>query len=418
MSFHRLVAAALLFAVPVSAAQPPVVVPPAPDGGPADPELERIIGEIDAELDRRRDEDVGAEEVSPFPPGWPDLESLADQPPIRTLVHPPDRSVRVVTTTLRHTMIQLPYGERIVDYVVGDALYFDLRGAHNVAYLKAMADDRRTQVSLVTASDRAYSFDVFSTVHIRPDEVIRVEWDEAHDTSLLGPPGVAATPVALSSVQTTESGLVAGFNQAFQLDFVPAGRVVSLERQLDQVFADVADIEADASRQLARVEDLAAQRVDDFLDTYPRRVLPRYRLSPEIQMPPLFVQQIWTDGRFTYLRSTAAESPAIYTLSGREGEEPVLVNVDLTPEGLYVIDHVVGAGFAQLHGSRGEWHLWEIPPLSLLPEILEQGLPLEGPPPDWVRTRSTRNWVQRHPKLFGTLVAGAVGGFFTVRAIW
>ena len=214
-------------------------------------------------------------------------------------------------------------------------------------------------------------------------------------------------------------GLVSGFNDAFELDFVPADRLVTLRRlEIDRVFQDMGAIEADAARQLARVEELADRRLGEFLDTYPRRVLPRYRLSPEIQLPPLFVHQLWTDGRFTYLRSTAQESPAIYTLSGVDGEEPVLVNVDLTPDGLYVIDHVVGAGFAQLHGARGEWHLWDLPPMSVLPELLEAGLPREGRPPEWIRTRSQRNWVQRHPKLFGTLVGGGIAGFFTVRAIW
>lgn len=399
-----------LFGVPSLLAQPLVAEPQEPG------EIDALLDQIDADLERLSVLPDVPEEPSPFPDGWPDLAPLDGLSPIRTVVHPADRSVQMLTTMLRHTTVQLASTERIVDFVVGDALYFDVRGADNFAYIKAMADNRRTQLSLVTASHRTYSFDVFSTSAVRPDEVLTVLWER--ETPVLVPSGGSVPLASPTSVPVGPGGLVSGFNDAFELDFVPADRLVTLRREIDRVFQDMGAIEADAARQLARVEELADRRLGEFLDTYPRRVLPRYRLSPEIQLPPLFVHQLWTDGRFTYLRSTAQESPAIYTLSGVDGEEPVLVNVDLTPDGLYVIDHVVGAGFAQLHGARGEWHLWDLPPMSVLPELLEAGLPREGRPPEWIRTRSQRNWVQRHPKLFGTLVGGGIAGFFTVRAIW
>ena len=199
---------------------------------------------------------------------------------------------------------------------------------------------------------------------------------------------------------------------------MPADRLAVLHREIDRVFQDTAAIEADAARQLARVEELADRRLGEFLDSYPRRVLPRYRLSPEIQLPPLFVHQIWTDGRFTYLRSTAEESPAVYTLSGSDGEEPVLVNVDLTPDGLYVIDHVVGAGFAQLHGARGEWHLWDLPPMSVLPELLEVGLPREGVLPTGSARGLSATGFSAIPSSSAPLSAAPLAASFTVRAIW
>ena len=219
---------------------------------------------------------------SPFPEGWPDLSDFVSMPPIRSVVHPVDRSIRLVTTTLRHTTIQLPSEEQIIDYVVGDALYFDLRGADNVAYVKAMAANRRTQVSLVTDWNRTYSFDVFATEAVRPDEVLNVAWQPIG--SLPGSPG---------------SGLLPGFGEAaFTLDFVPRDSLDDLRRQIDLVFDDLGRIEEDAARQLSRVEELSDRRADEFLRTYPRRVLPRYRLTPEIQASPLSIHQIWTDDRW------------------------------------------------------------------------------------------------------------------------
>ena len=372
---------------------------------PVDPDrLVDLLGEIgaaEAELQELAGPDglPPEPEPSPFPDGWPDLSEYQALPPIRAVVQPTDRSIGVVTSQLWHTTIRLPPDEQIVDFVVGDSLYFDLRGGDNMAYLKAMANDRRTHVSLVTDWDRTYSFDVFSTAAVRPDEVLNVTW----------PTDVAATGEG--------GGLVAGFSTAFALDFVDTGRLDQLRRQIDQAYREVRRIEEDGARQLARVEDLAARREDEFLRTYPRRIYPRYRLTPEIQAPPISIHQIWSDGRFTYLRSTASESPAVYTLSGEEGEEPVLVNVTLTPDSLYVIDHVVGAGFAQLHGVRGEWHLWDLPPVSFLPDLVEAGLPLEGPPVPWVPTRSQKTWVQRHPRLFGVILAGGIGGYVALRAL-
>ena len=106
--------------------------------------------------------------------------------------------------------------------------------------------------------------------------------------------------------------------------------------------------------------------------------------------------------------------PALYTLSGAAGSEPVLANVTLSPNGFYVIDHVVSAGFAQLYGARGEWHLWDLPPSTILPEVVEAGLPVEGLPPRWIRVGQSRTWAQRHPKLLKWLVGGAAAGAVTV----
>ena len=402
------VAACVLF--PAWAAAQPAPPLPAdataqPAGAPAvasNPELDNVLADIQAELARLAGQggpDGGDEGL---PADWPDLAPFAQAAPIRQVVHPADRSITVLTALLRHTVLLLPADERIVDYVVGDSLFFDVRGADNVAYVKAMAPNRRTRLSLVTDRNRAYSFDLFSTEAHRPDEVLTILWE----------------PERALSDGDVGAGLVAGFDEPFQLDFAPAERVSDLRRRIGAAEADQRRIEADAQRQLRTVEELAERRFTEFLRAYPRRLQFRYRLTPEIQEAPLFITQIWTDGQFTYLRSTAQESPAIYTLSGIEGEEPVLVNVELSPAGLYVIDHVVGAGFAQLHGVRGEWFLWDVPPLGILPEIVEQGLPPAGRRPAWIPTRASRNWFRRHPKLFGWLVASGVGGSIVLSKVF
>ena len=391
-----------------SAAQPPApapVVSGGADGAPVAVQVPALASPNDLRDDREAARRLAAVEAEiellgadddpvALAPGWPDLRGVAALSPIRNVVHPRHQSVPVLTATLRHTTIQLAADESIVDFVVGDSVYFDVRGTDNVAFVKAMDEGRRTRVSLVTASNRTYSFDVFSTGAYRPDEVLVVHWWEPAEEE-----GVAGGAV------------VPGFDpDGLVLDFAPAEMVADYEARIRAAESDALRIAEDAAREAVRVRDLGSRRVAEYLRSYPRRVQMRYRLSDAIRGPPLLVSQIWTDGRFTYLRSRSEESPALYSLTGAEGEEPVFVNYTLSPNGLYVVDHVLGAGYAQMQGARGEWHLWDVPPLSLLPEV---PLPRGGDGPRWVETRSSRRFVRRRGRLLAWLGVAGAGALVT-----
>ena len=373
----------------VSVAVPPPL-PDVPDEEAGDDVVAAELREIEAQIELLTEglPDAGAAS------SWPDLAPVAALPPIRTVVHPPDRSVPLITTTLRHTTIKLPPEESIVDFVVGDSFYFDLRGGDNVAFVKALETDRRTQITLVTNHDHAYSFDVFSTIRYRPDEVLTLQWE----------PDPSVT-----------RGTVSGYRpQAVDLDFQPSALIGDFQERIARAEADAFRIQQDSAAEEAQVRSLGLQRFDEFLTAYPARVQHRYRLSAEIRAPPLFVTQVWTDGQFTYLRSRSQESPAVYSLSGQQGEEPVLVNVELRPNGLYIVDHVLGAGYAQLQGVRGDWFVWDVPPVDMLGEL---PLPRGNQAPEWVRTRRALSWFQRHPRLFASLVTGGLGSVVLFKVI-
>ena len=274
-----------------------------------------------------------------------------------------------------------------------------MRGADNVAFVKAMDLGRRTRLSLVTASNRTYSFDVFSTAAYRPDEVLVVDWWG-------GGPADAGEGGA--------TGLEPGFDpEGLALDFAPAAAVADYEARIAAAEEDVFRITEEAAREEVRIRELGSQRFAEYLRSYPRRVQMRYRLSDRLRAAPLLVTQVWTDGQFTYLRSRSEESPALYSLTGVEGEEPVFVNYTLSPDGLYVVDHVLGAGFAQLQGARGEWHLWDVPPLSAVAEL---PLPRGGEGPEWVRTRTSQPFVRRRGKLLAWLGVAAAGAVVAWKA--
>ena len=370
---------------------------PVPGAELEDEQVRRRLAQVQAEIDLLGGADAG-QGAAGLLPGWPDLSGVAELPPIRTVVHPRNESIPVLTATLRHTTIQLGSDESIVDFVVGDSVYFDVRGTDNVAFVKAMGTGRRTRVSLVTAANRTYSFDVFATDAYRPDDVLVVEWWAAD----------AVDP-------ETSSALVPGFDpDGLVLDFAPAGVVAGYEARIRAAEEDVYRIGEEAAREEIRIRELGARRFEEYLRAYPRRVQMRYRLSEDLRNAPLLVTQIWTDGQFTYLRSRSEESPALYSLTGAEGEEPVFVNYTLSPNGLYVVDHVLGAGFAQLQGARGEWHVWDVPPLSALPEV---ALPRGADGPSWVRTRTSQLFVRRRGKLLAWLGVAASGAVVTWKVL-
>ena len=93
---------------------------------------------------------------------------------------------------VRHTtVIVLPAGERILDFVAGDSEYWHLTGAANVAYLKPLAEDAATNVALVCESGRIYSFLVSESGEKPPHLVVRVEAG-AEAEAMSGAPGFVA----------------------------------------------------------------------------------------------------------------------------------------------------------------------------------------------------------------------------------
>ena len=224
---------------------------------------------------------------------------------------------------VRHTtVIVLPAGERILDFVAGDSEYWHLTGAANVAYLKPLAEDAATNVALVCESGRIYSFLVSEHGEEPPHLVVRVEAG-AEAAALSGAPGfVARSEVA-----------------AYRQMAAEAVEAVGLARE-----------EAEAG--IAEAGRRAETEIEAFRAAYPERLRFEYRLDREASERPFRVEAMWHDGEFTYLRSRAQESPALYEL--RDGE-PSLVAFDLTEDGLYVARRVLGDGWLQIGDKRAGW---------------------------------------------------------------
>ena len=227
---------------------------------------------------------------------------------------------------VRHTtVIVLPAGERILDFVAGDSEYWHLTGAANVAYLKPLAEDAATNVVLVCESGRIYSFLVEEHGEKPPHLVVRVE------------PGAEAAGI---------SGGAGG------PAFVARSEITAYREMAAEAVDAARRAREDAESRIAETRAGAQAGIEAFRSSYPGRLAFEYRLDSGASRRPFLVEAMWHDGEFTYLRSRAQESPALYEL--KDGE-PSLVAFDLGEDGLYVARHVLGDGWLQIGDRRARW---------------------------------------------------------------
>ena len=234
-----------------------------------------------------------------------------------------DRIHRVRTQVRHTTVIVLPADENILDFVVGDSEYWHLTGAANVAFLKPLRPDAATNIALVCESGRIYSFLV-------------AEHSAEHSD---GPPHL----VVRFESGAEETGLYSG----------GTGRPAFVARSEVAAYQQMAAEAAEAARSAREAaESRAASAIEEFRAGYPERLAFEYRLDGDAADRPFLVEAMWHDGQFTYLRSRAQESPALYEL--RDGE-PALVAYDLSEDGLYIARHVLGDGWLQIGDKRAAW---------------------------------------------------------------
>ena len=264
------------------------------------------------------------------------VQAFAQTSHILVLQDDPAGAVFILNTQVRHTtVLTLPAGEQILDFVVGDSEYWHLSGAANVAFLKPIAEDVATNVALVCESGRIYSF-LVSESDADPHLVVRVN-----------PPGGA------------DGNTVASADGAHRPAFVAADRIESYQLMAQQAAEAADQARQQADEQIAAAEAEAAAQVTDFRSDYPTRLQFPYTLDNDAADWPFLVQAMWHDGEFTYLRSYAQETPALYE---RVDGQPSIVAYDVDAERrLYIVRRIIGAGWLQLGRERVEWRFAPAP---------------------------------------------------------
>jgi type IV secretory pathway VirB9-like protein len=215
-----------------------------------------------------------------------------------------DRSVVSLTTRLRYTtMIQLPDEEEILDVVCGDRDYWVISATQHVAHVKPAKEGASTNLHLVTASGRVYSF------------LLTEQKTGEHDLK----------------VYVTADAAMA-----------PAPKRFYSAADLETARAEVAVARA-AADEAKRASDEALAR---YRREYPARL--QFVYKPLKYERPFFVRSVWHDGEFTYLRTDARELPALYEL---QDGAPALVNFRVE-HGLYVVPKVLERGYLAIGKAR------------------------------------------------------------------
>ena len=256
------------------------------------------------------------------------VAATAQDPHILVLDDTPGQTVFEISTRVRHTtVITLPAHENILDFVVGDAEYWHLSGSANVAFLKPTEASIETNIALVCESGRIYTFLVSERADAEPHLVVHF----------------AGASLDGAAAGTIGPGLVGA---AHQPAFVPRSSVAGYEALAAQAQARAAEAHREAQEQITA-----------FRSDYPTRLRWPYRLEPDAVRWPFLVEGMWHDGEFTYLRSLAPETPALYEM--KDGD-PSLVPYDLTEDGLYVVRRIIGPGWLQIGDERVRWR-WTPP---------------------------------------------------------
>lgn len=214
--------------------------------------------------------------------------------------------VAIHTHTAMTTVIMLPPGEKILDFLCGDRSRWVLEGAENFAYLRPAEPGLHTDVNLVTSSGHVYSFDADED-GVRPDLKIIVR-------------GNAKPDLASSSVMpSTKPG---GEHPTF---------VSYDEFQKAQLFAqktaEIASTEVERDRQ-----NVATAMHFDYEWKQPKKGKTDFE-----------VQAIYHDDAFTYVsvKNDNSEKPALYVI--RDGQ-PELTNYTYR-DGIYVVPGVIQKGY-------------------------------------------------------------------------
>ena len=249
-----------------------------------------------------------------------------DAGPVLRVADAEDQIVEVRAKTRHTTVIVLPATESILDFVVGDSEYWHLTGAANLAFLKPVAEGVTTNVALVCASGRIYSFLVTESSAVNPHLLVRIEAQADTDPRIA--PG------------------------AHEPAFVARSQVAAYQDMAETAMQTAKAAQEDAAARIADATALAAGEAEAFRAEYPTRLKFPYRLDNKAREWPFLVEGMWHDGRFTYLRSNAQESPALY--EEKDGQ-PALVAYDLQEDGLYIARHVLGDGWLQIGKQRVRW---------------------------------------------------------------
>jgi type IV secretion system protein VirB9 len=214
------------------------------------------------------------------------------------------------------TLIVLPEEEEILDFTTGDKEFWIINGAHNLCYVHPAQAGIRSNLNLITASGRVYSFlltEISNEPNAEPDLKIFIEPRE-------------------SSGVTASSGL---------RGYVSAGEAEAYKKELETLRAQTAD-------QARAAQAAATEQVNRFRSNYAAKLEFDYLLDGKASREPFLVSAIYHDDLFTYIRCGAREKPALYEI--KDGK-PNLISFQVE-NGVYIAPKIIDSGYLAIGNKK------------------------------------------------------------------
>jgi type IV secretory pathway VirB9-like protein len=215
-----------------------------------------------------------------------------------------------VRAKLRYsTLIVLPDDEEILDFTTGDKDFWVINGAHNLCYVHPAQAGIRSNLNLITASGRVYSFlltEISNQADAEPDLKIFIEPKET-------------------------SGLAAG---TALRGYVSAGEAQGYKKELETLRAQAAD-------QIRAAQADSAEQVSRFRSSYATKLQFDYPVDSKAAREPFLVSAIYHDDSFTYIKCAAREKPALYEI--KDGK-PNLISFQFE-NGVYIAPKIIDTGY-------------------------------------------------------------------------
>ena len=214
------------------------------------------------------------------------------------------------------TLIVLPPNEEILDFTVGDKDFWIVNGIHNLCYLHPAQTGIRSNMNLVTATGRVYSFllsEITGQADVDPDLKVFVE------------------PKEESTI-----GAVSG-----HVEFVRASEVQVYKQEAEEA-------RAEAAKAVKEAQTRVQLQIDQYRKEYPAKLRFDFTFGSKASKAPFLVSAIYHDDNFTYIQCAAQEKPTIYEL--KDGK-PNLVNFDFE-KGVYIIPKIVDHGYLAVGKQR------------------------------------------------------------------
>jgi type IV secretion system protein VirB9 len=239
----------------------------------------------------------------------------ATEPAARVVKYAKEDIVSVRAKLRFSTLIVLPQDEEILDFTTGDKEFWVINGAHNLCYIHPAQVGIRSNLNLITASGRVYSFlliEISNQPNVEPDLKLFIERKEG-----------SGIPV---------NGGLRGY--------VSAAEAQAYKKELETLRSETAI-------QIQVAEAHVADQLNQFRSGYATKLQFDYPLDAKAGREPFLVTAIYHDDAFTYIRCGAREKPALYEI--KDGK-PNLISFQVE-NGVYIAPKIIDAGYLAI-GKR------------------------------------------------------------------